>query len=186
MHFSHALKYSLKEFVFCLKFAKFALLIYTKPIMNRFLATLFFTLLISLSAAGENIIVGERLPDMSIRKWLMDIQPTNTEYTCILFYNSTSELCQESLENIKQYISNHEKELNLIIVTKEEYSKAGVTLTRHLNDYTGVAFDDNGRTFKSFGVKYIPFCVISRKNRVVWCGNSLALNDTTLNKILIQ
>ena len=153
---------------------------------NKFFVTLLTTLLLSLSAMGENLIVGERLPDISIRKWLMDTQPSSAEYTCILFYHSESKLCQKSLENIKQYIANHEKSLNLIIVTKEEYSSAGVTLTRYLDNYTGVAFDDNGRTFRHFGVKYIPFCVISRKNRVAWCGNGNLLNDRTLDKILNQ
>ena len=153
---------------------------------NRFFATLLTTLLLSFNAMGENIIVGERLPDISIRKWLMDTQPSDAEYTCILFYHSESKLCQKSLEFIEQYIATHNKSLNVIIITKEEYSRAGVTLTRHLNDYTGVAFDDNGRTFRYFGVKYIPFCVISRKNRAVWCGNGNLLNDNILDKILIS
>ena len=153
--------------------------------MNRFITALLFILCLSFKAMGENIIIGERLPDISIRKWLMDTQPMNAEYTCILFYHSKSKLCQKSLETIKQYISTHNKSLNVIILTKEEYSRAGVALTRHLNDYTGVAFDDNGRTFRYFGVKYIPFCVISRKNKAVWCGNGNLLNDNILDKILI-
>lgn len=154
--------------------------------MNKFFVALLTSLLLSLSAMGENLIVGERLPDMSIRKWLMDTQPSNAEYTCILFYHSESKLCQQSLEAIKQYMANHDKSLNLIVITKEEYGNAGVTLTRYLDNYTGVAFDDNGRTFRYFGVKYIPFCVISRKNRVAWCGNSNLLNNKTLDKILIR
>ena len=53
--------------------------------------------------------------------------------------------------------------LNLIIMTKEKYGDAGVALTEHLEDRIGVAFDDNGRTFRYFGVKFIPFCVIRDK-----------------------
>ena len=154
--------------------------------MNRFIVALITILFLSHNVMGENVIVGERLPDMSIRQWLMDTQPASAEYTCILFYHSESNLCQQSLETIKQYMTSHDKLLNLIIITKEEYSRAGVTLTRHLGDYTGVAFDDNGRTFRYFGVKYIPFCVISRKNRAVWCGNGNLLNNKILDKILIQ
>ncbi len=74
--------------------------------------------------------------------------------------------------------------MNLIIITKEKYGDAGVALTEHLEDRVGVAFDDNGRTFRTFGVKFIPFCVIhNKKGRTTWCGNALSLEEKTLEKI---
>lgn len=154
--------------------------------MKNFFATIFFSLLLSLCATAENIVIGDRLPDLNIRKWLMDSQPSDAEYTCYLFYHSHSELCQQSLEKIKLYISEHNPSLNVVIITKEEYSSAGVTLTRYLDNHTGVAFDDNGRTFRYFGVKYIPFCVISHKKRAVWCGNGNTLSNMILDNILTK
>lgn len=153
--------------------------------MNRFFTTLFASLLLAINVMGENVIIGDRLPDIDIRKWLMDIEPSDAEYTCYLFYHSQSPLCQKCLATLERSVAAH-KSLNMVIITKEEYGDAGVTLTRHLNDRTGVAFDDNGRTFRSFGVKYIPFCVISRKHKVVWCGNGNLLNDSMIEKILTK
>ena len=133
--------------------------------------------------SAQNTIVGEKIPDMSISKWLMDMQPTSTEYTCILFHHSESELCKKSLSRIEQMVMNNQ-DMNLVIVTKEKYGDAGVALTEHLEDRVGVAFDENGRTFRYFGVKFIPFCVIhNKKSRVKWCGNPLSLSQTTLDKI---
>ena len=154
--------------------------------MKNLLITIFFTLLLSLGATAENIVVGDRVPDLSIRQWLMDSQPSDAEYTCYIFYHSQSGLCNKSLENIRQYAAGSNSSLNVVIITKEEYSSAGVKLTRYLNDHTGVAFDDNGRTFRYFGVKYIPFCVVSHKKRVVWCGNGNLLSNKVLDSILTK
>ena len=74
--------------------------------------------------------------------------------------------------------------INLVIITKEKYGNAGVALTEHLENRVGVAFDDNGRTFRYFGVKFIPFCVIhNKKSRVKWCGNALSLSENIIEKI---
>ena len=152
--------------------------------MKRLIIIIFAILALPLSLRAQNTIVGDKLPEVSVRKWLMDAQPEEAEYSCWLFYHSESRLCQQALENIKRHIAKYDKRLNLKIITKEEHKDAGVTLTKHLKEYVGVAFDDAGKTFRYFGVKYIPYCVISRKNRVVWCGNAAMLNDQTISKII--
>ena len=154
--------------------------------MKNFLLTILFTLLMWLGASAENIVIGDRLPKLSIRQWLMDSQPAEAEYTCYIFYHSQSELCNESLEKIRRYAMDGGYLLNVVIVTKEQYGSAGVKLTRYLNNHTGVAFDDNGRTFRHFGVKYIPFCVVSHKKRVIWCGNGNSLSDKILDNIITK
>ena len=152
--------------------------------MKRLFIIIFVFFALPLSLKAQNTIIGDRMPEVSLKKWLMDAQPEEAEYSCWLFYHSESRLCQQALEKIKRHIDKYEKVLNLTIITKEEHKDAGVTLTKHLKEYVGVAFDDGGRTFRNFGVKYIPYCVISRKNRVVWCGNAAMLNDQTIEKII--
>lgn len=153
--------------------------------MKKIVTLLMLMLCYTYTASGENIIIGDKIPDLQLRAWLMDAEPDDAPFTCILFYHSESELCRQNLRHIKQLINAHPELLNLIILTKEEYSKAGVALTEQLSDNTGVAFDDRGRTFRSFGVKFIPFCVISdHKHRAVWCGNGNTLNGKIIEKIL--
>lgn len=114
----------------------------------------------------------------------MDMQPDNTDYTCILFYHSQSPQCRKYVTRVKNLTKEAEGKMNVIILTKERHNEAGVTLTEHLNDLTTVAFDDGGRTFRAFGIKFIPFCVIcNSKNKAVWCGHAGSLSKAIIEKI---
>lgn len=146
------------------------------------------TLLAALCTEGfcQNIIIGDRLPsDVRPRRWLMDLQPEATDYTCILFYHSESPVCQQALKAIKPIIEQYGTSLNLVLITKEEYDKAGVALTEHLDDRVGIAFDDGGRIFRELGVTFIPFCVVcDRKHRTLWCGNGAMFTAEVMDNIL--
>ena len=154
--------------------------------MKRFFACIVFLFAIWGEGMCQNIIIGDKLPsDIRSRRWLMDMHPEASEYSCILFYHSESELCQQTLQKIKPLIEKYDPQLSLVIITKEEYDKAGVTLTEHLDDRIGVAFDDGGRIFKRLGVSFIPFCIIcDRKRHALWCGNGAMLTEEVINKIL--
>ena len=153
--------------------------------MKRLLAILATVVLWATSAEAQNIILGEKVPDSKIRSWLMDLQPDAADYTCILFHNSKSPQCKKHLPKIKQMVNDYGSKLNLIIVTKEDYSKAGVSLTEHLDDRIGVAFDDGGRTFIAYGVKFIPFCVIyDKKGYALWCGHAGSFTKEIFDRIL--
>ena len=153
--------------------------------MKRFFAILLFVLTLCYTASAQNVIIGERLPDLNLRKWLMDFQPEPTEYTCYLFYHSESERCKQALDIIKPLIDSSDSQMGLVIITKEGYEDAGVTLTEHLDDNIYVAFDLQGRAFRSIGVDFIPFCVIcDKKRRAMWCGNAMTLTQSVLDKIL--
>lgn len=153
--------------------------------MKRFLILAMAVFCVVWSAYAENIIIGEQLPDMRIKSWLMDFQPEEADYTCILFHHSESPLCDRQVRRIKRLISNHTPECNIVIITKEEYADAGVTLTEHLADNTAIAFDEKGRTFRAFGVKFIPFCVICDDHQeALWCGNGATLTKQIIEQIL--
>lgn len=153
--------------------------------MKRLIILLTIIIGFATLAKAENIVLGEKLPDMRIDSWLMDLEPDDAPHTCILFHHSESPLCNKVLKRVKRLINKHKAEFNLIIITKEEYAAAGVALTEHLADNVGVAFDEKGRTFRAFGIKFIPFCIISdSRHRALWCGNGAALNEQAIEKIL--
>ena len=154
--------------------------------MKRLLIILCTLFTLPLCASAQSIIIGDKTPEMSVRKWLMDSQPSDAEYRCLLFYHSKSELCKQNLKIIKGLIGKYDGRINLSIITKEDYREAGVSLTEHLKEYIGVAFDDNGKTFRDFGVKFIPYCIICNKKRIVWCGNAALLNEQRLEKIITK
>ena len=82
---------------------------------------------------AENIVIGDKLPEMRLQAWLMDMQPDQASYTCILFYHTESELCKRSLKQIKRLVKANAPHFNMIIITKEDYTSAGVALTEHLS-----------------------------------------------------
>ena len=153
--------------------------------MRKFLFVLTVFLSLFESTKGQNVVIGEVAPDLKIKQWLMDLQPEEADYTCILFYHSESPQCRKNLEKVKTLCRTAEGKINMVILTKEKYSEAGVTLTEHLGHNTCVAFDDAGRSFRNFGVKFIPFCVICNKRKaVMWCGHAGALNQQIIERII--
>ena len=153
--------------------------------MRKFLFVLTVFLSLFESTKGQNVVIGEVAPDLKIKQWLMDLQPEEADYTCILFYHSESPQCRKNLEKVKTLCRTAEGKINMVILTKEKYSEAGVTLTEHLGHNTCVAFDDAGRSFRNFGVKFIPFCVICNKRKaVMWCGHAGALNQQVIERII--
>ena len=153
--------------------------------MRKILFVLTAILCLLETAKCQNVVIGEVAPDLKIKQWLMDLQPEESDYTCILFYHSESPQCRKNLAKVKNLCKAAENKMNMVILTKEKYSEAGVTLTEHLGNNTCVAFDDAGRSFRNFGVKFIPFCVICNKRKaVMWCGHAGTLNQQVIDRII--
>ena len=105
--------------------------------MKRLILCTILALMTISDGVCQSVIVGDKLPSTIFqRRWLMDIQPDEADYTCILFYHSESGLCQRVLNKVKTIVEEYGSSLNLVIITKERYDKAGVTLTEHLNSVT--------------------------------------------------
>lgn len=154
----------------------------------KHLAIILFSLLCATySASAQKVIIGDKIPTIKSNAWLMDAEPDSAPYTCIVFYHSESELCIKSLENIKGFCGEYNGLFNLVVITKEDYAEAGVTLTSFLDNHSGVLFDNNGKIFNDFGVKFVPFSVIyNAKHKIVWCGNSASLTLEIFRNIVTE
>lgn len=155
--------------------------------MNKVLIILFTLLSSTTTLFAQNVIIGDKIPKIKSNAWLMDAEPDTAPYTCIIFYHSESELCNMALHKVKELCREYKRVLNIVIVTKEDYSIAGVALTSALDNYTGVLFDNGGRIFRDFGVKFIPFAVIhDSKHKIVWCGNATTLSKDIFRNIVTE
>lgn len=154
--------------------------------MNRFL--LVVTMLVAMLSAecrAQSVVLGEKIPKLQLSRWLMDLQPEATDYTCLMFLHSESELCHSALRRVVPLVEQYGQRLNLVIITNESYDSAGVALTSLLDDRVGVAFDESGKTFRTLEVNFIPFCVVcDKRRRVVWCGHGATLTTNVMDKIL--
>lgn len=155
--------------------------------MKRCIIIIFALVLTTISAHGQNIIIGDKVPEVKDKLWLMDAEPDEAPYTCIMFYHSESELCITSLRNTQQLFDEYNDLFNLVIITKEYHDQAGVTLTSLLSDHTGVIFDEGGKIFRVFGIKFLPFSIIfDQRGTILWCGNSSAIDFDVVRNIVTE
>lgn len=146
--------------------------------MKKALLILSFALASAIgSVTAQNIVLGDRVPDLKVSKWLDDRQPAAAPATYIEFFHSSNPACVTSLDKLKKLTGKLGTKLRVIVVTKEDPAKIASLLKPYLSQQIGVALGAE-KGFTAFGVTYVPFGVLTdAKNRAVWMGNSLQFNE---------
>lgn len=149
--------------------------------VTSLLAAVFLTLG---TLQAQNIVIGERAPELKNITWLSDRQPVAAEFTLLVFFHSSNEGCMRALPNLEELSSKLGTKLRIAVVTQEEGEKIGPILSPYLSPRFGVALDPTKRTFSGFGVDFVPFSVlIDSKNRVAWMGNPMTVTSSFIQKI---
>ena len=146
--------------------------------MKKALLILSFALASAIgSVTAQNVVLGDRVPDLKVSKWLDDRQPAAAPATYIEFFHSSNPACVTSLDKLKKLTGKLGTKLRVIVVTKEDPAKIASLLKPYLSQQIGVALGAE-KGFTAFGVTYVPFGVLTdAKNRAVWMGNSLQFNE---------
>lgn len=146
--------------------------------MKKVLLILSFALASAIgSVTAQNVVLGDRVPDLKVSKWLDDRQPAAAPATYIEFFHSSNPACVTSLDKLKKLTGKLGTKLRVIVVTKEDPAKITSLLKPYLSQQIGVALGAE-KGFTAFGVTYVPFGVLTdAKNRAVWMGNSLQFNE---------
>lgn len=146
--------------------------------MKKALLILSFALASAIgSVTAQNVVLGDRVPDLKVSKWLDDRQPAAAQATYIEFFHSSNPACVTSLDKLKKLTGKLGTKLRVIVVTKEDPAKITSLLKPYLSQQIGVALGAE-KGFTAFGVTYVPFGVLTdAKNRAVWMGNSLQFNE---------
>ena len=122
-------------------------------------------------AAAQNIVLGDRVPELKISKWLDDNQPEAAPATYIEFFHSSNPACIASLKRLKEITDKTGAKLRVIVVTKEDAAKVTPLLRPDLSKRIGAALGTE-KAFTAFGVTYVPFGVLTdARNRATWMGN---------------
>lgn len=133
-------------------------------------------------ASAQNAALGERVPEIKSETWLGGIRPDEAPSTVILFFSASNPACVTSLERLHALAEKANGRLRVIVVTRDEEARVAPVATPYLSPRMTVAFDTDGKIYKNFGVNYIPFALLTdTRNRVLWQGNSLHLNETILS-----
>lgn len=131
---------------------------------------------------AQNVLIGEKAPEIKSATWLEGRQPRPAPLTYIEFYHSTQPNGDESLAHLERLARKLGTKLRVVVVTNEKKESFAAVLLPYVtrNGNFGVILD-GGRIFTAYGVSYLPFGVlVDAKNRALWLGNSLNLKEEIL------
>lgn len=155
--------------------------------MKRYLLILAIAIATVFEVNAQSMRFGERIPNIDVDSELgNELELAQKEHVCLVFIHSESRPCLEAFSNIQLLGDVLTSAMDLVIITAEErgcernfaYLLEGLEHT--------VAYDVDHRTFKAFGIQYVPCCVIyeTKRNRTVWFGGIQQLNKETIKRII--
>lgn len=149
--------------------------------MKRAILLTFMALVATLSLRAQEIVIGERVPDLRPTEWL-GAAPAEDDRraTLLIFYHTESKPCIEALPAIDS-LARSMKEGRVIVVAMEPKERIAPSLARYMSPRFYVAIDQSGRAFKSYGIRYVPFGVlVDHKGRAKWIGNPTLVTPENL------
>lgn len=154
--------------------------------MRAALLTLLSLILFLTASQAQQIRLGHRIPDVKvISAYGDDLKFINEEYVCLVFAHSESQPCIDALSHLHN-ISNYLGErMATVLISAEDSTKSDIWRGL-IDDNIYLTFDDNLRTFRAFGVDFVPFSVIynTKRHRALWFGSLLQLQPEVLDEII--
>ncbi len=127
---------------------------------------------------AQNAALGQKVPEIRAEAWLDGVRPASASLTVLTFFTVSNPVCEQTLEHLYALTEKADNRLRVIIVTRDDEAKTAPVMAPYLSPRMTVAFDTDGKIFKSFGVDYVPFSLLTdAKNRVLWQGNPLRLTE---------
>lgn len=152
--------------------------------MKKIAVILLLSLLLPATrVASQNIVLGQRIPELKFEKWLQGQTPPQTQLTYVEFFYSSNPACKSSLERLKGITNKLGTKLRVIVVAQEKEELVAPLLAPYLSPRISVGLDPGGRIAEAFGVNYVPFGILlDAKNRALWLGNSLQLTPELIEQ----
>ncbi|MCD7962629.1 MAG: TlpA family protein disulfide reductase [Rikenellaceae bacterium] len=149
-----------------------------------YISILFLTALI-FSVNAQRIVIGEKAPDVKVAVWDRDIAPKSVSKAVLLdFFHSANDQCVKNMPVLNSLQEKYGDKLSVIIITRETGDKMAPIINGK-NYRFFVGYDGEGKTFTSYGVRFVPFSVlINSGGRVAWTGNISSLTEDVINKAL--
>lgn len=139
----------------------------------------------TMTVAAQQIALGERVPELRVASWLNGRMPVQGRPTLFVFFHTSSRPSVESLARLEALDRTFGERVNVVLIVREDAETIAETVGPLTGGGLTVAFDDNGRSFASYGVQYVPYGVlVSPKGRALWQGNPRRLTDGILESNL--
>ncbi|MEG1621790.1 MAG: hypothetical protein RR330_00300 [Alistipes sp.] len=156
--------------------------------MKKILWIFILLSMFSSASVAQNILLGERVPEIKSEAWLQGQEPAAKPLTYIEFYHSKHKGSAASLAHLEQLARTFDTKLKIIVITNEKQANFEAQLTPYLtrNANFGV-LTDGSKIFTAYGVNYLPFGVlVDAKNRALWMGNGAKLQAAQIENIPLQ
>lgn len=151
--------------------------------MKRILFTAAF-LLATLPLPAQRLVIGERVPELKVERWLSDAPSTGNKAVMVEFFHSSNPKSIERLARLDELARIDRDNLTVIVLTREDDpAVTGRLLEGNPSYYAG--YDGAGTAFNSFGARYVPYSVIyDKRGRVLWVGNPSALSNADVERLI--
>ncbi len=131
---------------------------------------------------AQNILLGEKVPELKAAGWIDNRHPAPATVTYLEFFHSSNPACLTSLKRLKELATRPKSPLRVIVVTREDTARIAPILRPYLSGRISATIHAE-RGFSAFGVTYVPFGVlIDARNRALWMGNSLQFNEKLIEQ----
>jgi hypothetical protein len=154
--------------------------------MRRFIAILVIIMTTTVGAHAQSIRLGESIPSISVSPSIDEtLDLYNRDYTCLIFAHSESKPCVDAMRAFEATAHEINRTCAIVVITGEDESNSEAIIERlDIEDYI-VAFDNENRTLKNFGINYVPFAVIYRtkNSRIEWFGPLHHINSKLIKDI---
>ena len=154
--------------------------------MKRLLLIVVLVAATALKVDAQNIRLGDRIPTIHVDSELgkgLELAPK--EHVCLIFIHTESHPCHEAIREIQEIGEEITSRANVVLITTE--ARGCEKNISHLIEgfECSLAYDVDRKTFKSFGIQYVPCGVIysTKRNRAEWFGSLQQLNAETLKRI---
>jgi len=139
----------------------------------------------AMTAAAQQLALGEKTPDLKIRSWLDGRMPAHGRPALLVFFHSASRPSVESLASVRALSAKFDGRLDVVVIAKEAPETVAPVVRPYAGGNMTVAFDDDGRTFSAYDVHYLPFGVlVTAKGRALWMGNPRQLTEKMIESNL--
>ena len=154
--------------------------------MKRFLCILLVAIACSNTASlwAQRVEVGSRAPHIADVEWISDPLEESGKWLMVEFFHSSNKDCREHIDHLNTLAKDYRHDMEVLVLTREP-SEQVASMLLHEYQYCYIGIDEDGKVFRAFNVKHVPYAVIiNPKGIIAWAGNPLTLNNETLKKTL--
>ena len=146
-----------------------------------FLLSVTIFLLEGMPADAQKLVIGEKIPEIKIGEWLTPkIKSGDPMY--LEFFHPASNACLKRINRLDSMAIKFKDRMSVLLLVRDDTNNTRSIFVGE-SFHFHAAIDDNGKTYSSFGIHYVPFGVlINGKGRVVWFGNPVSLTDTEIER----